>query len=100
MTALPEGPVVSAEAASAMAAGARRVLGADVGVAVTGVAGPDPQDGHGPGVVFVGFDLGSAGGDAGPEAFQVQLPGDRQQVRQFSVITALSALRARLLASS
>ena len=94
---VPEGPVVSAEAAKAMAAGARKVLGADVGVAVTGVAGPDSQDGFEPGTVCVGLDLGRLGGDTGPEAVEVRLPGDRQQVRQFSVITALSALRERLL---
>lgn len=97
---VPEGPVVSADAASAMAAGARRVLGADVGVAVTGVAGPDPQDGLEPGVVFVGFDLGPAGGETGPQAFEVRLFGGRQQIRQFAVITALSALRTRLLAAT
>ena len=34
-----------------------------------------------------------------PDAFEVGLPGDRQQVRQFSVITAMSALRTRLLAA-
>ncbi len=100
LLAVPPGPVVSAEAAAAMAAGARRVLGADVGVAVTGVAGPAPQDGHRPGVVFVGLDLGAGAvgaGVGGPESFEVHLPGERQQVRQFAVITALSALRSRLL---
>lgn len=95
---VPEGPVVSATAASAMAAGARRVLGTDVGVAVTGVAGPDRQEGQDVGTVFVGLDLGPLGGDLGPEAFEVKLPGNRLQIRQFSVITALSALRARILA--
>jgi nicotinamide-nucleotide amidase len=95
---VPEGPVVSADAAAAMAAGARRVLKADVGVSVTGVAGPDPQDDQPPGTVFVGIDLGSLGGDAGPEGFEVKLFGDRRQIRQFAVITAMAALRARLLA--
>lgn len=95
---VPEGPVVSAAAASAMAAGARRVLGTDVGVAVTGVAGPDRQEGQDVGTVFVGLDLGPLGGDVGPDAFEVKLPGNRLQIRQFSVITALSALRARILA--
>lgn len=90
-----DGPVVSAEAAAAMASGARRVLGADVGVAVTGVAGPDPQDGFEPGVVFVGIDLGDLGD--GAESFEVSLFGNRTQIRQFSVITAMSALRNRLL---
>ncbi|MGI8755275.1 MAG: competence/damage-inducible protein A [Acidimicrobiales bacterium] len=95
---VPEGPVVSVAAAAAMAAGARRVLGVDIGVAVTGVAGPEPQEGVEPGTVFVGVDLGTASGGAGePEAFEVKLPGDRLQVRQFSVITAMAALRTRLL---
>jgi nicotinamide-nucleotide amidase len=94
---VPEGPVVCAEAASAMAAGARRVLGADVGLAVTGVAGPTEQDGQPVGTVFIGLDLGPLGGDAGPEAVHLRLPGGRAQVRQFTVITALDLLRRRLL---
>lgn len=97
---VPDGPVVSEVAAQAMAAGARRVLGADVGVSVTGVAGPESQDGRPPGTVIVGLDLGSFGGDAGPEAFEVQLPGDRVQVRQFAVITAMAALRTRILGAA
>lgn len=86
-------PVVSAEAAEAMATGARRVLGADVGLALTGVAGPDEQDGERPGTVFVGLDLGGA-----VESVRLQLPGDRPRVRQFSTISALGLLRARLAA--
>jgi nicotinamide-nucleotide amidase len=53
---VPPGPVVSAEAAAAMARGARRLLGADVAVAVTGAGGPDPQDGREPGTVFLAVD--------------------------------------------
>jgi nicotinamide-nucleotide amidase len=97
--AVPKGPVVSLEAASAMAAGARRVLGADVGVAVTGVAGPDEQEGHPVGTVFVAIDLGPLSGESGPEAFHVPLFGDRLQIRQFTVITAMNALRLKLLGS-
>ena len=41
-----EGPVVSRDAAAAMAEGARRVLGAEVGLATTGVAGPSEQEGR------------------------------------------------------
>ncbi len=86
-------PVVSAAAAEAMASGARRVLGADVGLSLTGVAGPDEQDGERPGTVFVGLDLlGSV------ESFRLQLPGDRPRVRQFATISALGLLRARLAA--
>jgi len=95
---VPRGPVVSAEAAAAMAAGARRVLEADVGLALTGVAGPASQEGHPPGTVFVGIDLGPAGGDAGPEAVQLALyRGDRRQNQELSVISAMSLLRDRLL---
>jgi nicotinamide-nucleotide amidase len=86
-------PVVSAAAAEAMATGARRVLGADVGLALTGVAGPDEQDGERPGTVFVGLDLGGT-----VESVRLQLPGDRPRVRQFSTISALGLLRARLAA--
>jgi nicotinamide-nucleotide amidase len=92
---VPEGPVVSEEAAKAMAVGARRVLGADVGLGVTGVAGPAEQDGQPPGTVFLG--LAMPGDDEG-EAHLVKLPGDRQRVRQFSAISLLDLLRKRLIA--
>ena len=52
---VPPGPVVSEAAAMAMADGARRVLGSDVGLAITGVAGPASQDDQPPGTVFVGL---------------------------------------------
>lgn len=88
---VPEGPVVSDEAVRAMAVGARQVLGADVGLAVSGVAGPGCQDGHKPGTVFVGLALGDQ-----VESTRLRLPGDRDRVRQFSVISALAWLRSRL----
>ena len=49
---VPDGPVVSEAAAVAMARGAGNLLEADVAVAVTGVGGPDPQDGQPPGTVW------------------------------------------------
>ena len=52
-----DGPVVTGEAAAAMAEGARRVLGADVGLATTGVAGPTEQEGRPVGTVVVGLAL-------------------------------------------
>ena len=52
---VPEGPVVTPEAAAAMAVGAQRVLGADVGLALTGVAGPTEQDGQPVGTLHVGL---------------------------------------------
>jgi nicotinamide-nucleotide amidase len=51
---VPEGPVVSEPSAAAMAEGAARLLGADVTVSVTGVGGPDRQDGEPPGTVWMG----------------------------------------------
>jgi nicotinamide-nucleotide amidase len=56
---VPEGPVVSAEAAETMAAGVRKLLRADLAVGVTGAGGPEPQDGQPPGTVFVAVDDGS-----------------------------------------
>jgi len=77
-----------------MAAGACRVLGAEVGLGVTGVAGPDEQDGRPPGTVVVGVAV--PGHEA--EAVELRLPGDRDRVRQYATITALDVLRRRLLA--
>ncbi len=74
--------------------GARRVLGADVGLALTGVAGPDEQEGVAPGTVIVGLAL--PGGEA--ESLVFHLPGDRERVRQYAAISALDLLRRRLLA--
>jgi nicotinamide-nucleotide amidase len=88
---VPEGPVVSADAAKAMAVGAAKALGADVGLAVTGVAGPDEQDGQAVGTVFYGV---ARGGHV--DAVEVRLPGDRDRVRQFSAISLMDLLRRRL----
>ncbi|HEX3565953.1 MAG TPA: competence/damage-inducible protein A [Acidimicrobiales bacterium] len=89
---VPEGPVVSEEAARSMAEGARRVLGADVGLAITGVAGPDPQDGQAPGTVYVGLALPGQP----TEAVALTVPGDRDRIRQYATISALDLLRRRL----
>jgi len=89
---VPEGPVVTEEAAMAMADGVRRRLKADVGLAVTGVAGPDPQDGMPPGTVFFGMAMGDM-----VEARPMRMPGDRERIRTFSTISLLDWLRKRLL---
>ncbi len=86
-----EGPVVSGSAAEEMAIGARRALGSDVGLSVTGVAGPDPQDGQKAGTVFVGLALGDA-----VEHVELHLPGDRPRIRAYSAISALDVLRRAL----
>ncbi len=90
---VPHGPVVSLEAAKAMADGVRKLLEADVGLGVTGVAGPEEQEGQPVGTVFCGWAVGDE-----VDAVRVQLPGDRRRVRDFATITLLDLLRRRLLA--
>jgi nicotinamide-nucleotide amidase len=92
---VPEGPVVSEAAAAAMAAGARRVLDADVALALTGVAGPTEQDGMPVGTLCIGIDTPS-----GAFTRTLRMPGQRDQMRQMSVITALDVLRRHLLDAS
>ena len=89
---VPRGPVVSEEAAIAMAEGARRVLGASVGLSLTGVAGPTEQDGQHVGTLWIGVSMP----DRGTTATMFRLPGQRDQMRQMAVISALDLLRRRL----
>lgn len=84
--------VVSEEAAKQMAEGVQRVLGADVGIAATGVAGPSDQDGQAVGTVVFGLAIPGVP----TEAVTARLPGDRVRIRQFSVISLLNLLRLRL----
>ncbi|HOA67171.1 MAG TPA: CinA family protein, partial [Phycicoccus elongatus] len=77
---------VDPDVASAMADGVRARCGADIGVATTGVAGPDPQDGMPVGTVHLAV--------AGPGAGRVQVEsvlftGDRNSIRRQSVSSAL-----------
>jgi nicotinamide-nucleotide amidase len=57
---VPVGPVVSEQAARAMATGVARLMGASAAVAVTGVGGPGEEEGEPPGTVWFGV-LGSGG---------------------------------------
>ncbi len=87
-----DGPVVSKPAAQALATGVRRFLKADIGIATTGVAGPTEQEGQPVGTVFIGLAF-----DEENEAHELHLSGDRQQIRNHTVISALNLLRLRLL---
>ena len=87
-----EGPVVSESAAIEMANGAQRVLGASVGLALTGVAGPADQEGMKPGALCVGLVMP----DGTTQSAMLQLPGNRDMMRQLSVISALDLLRRAL----
>ena len=89
---VPAGPVVTESAAAAMAEGAARVMGADIGLGITGVAGPEEQEGVAPGTVFVGLSL--PGQPA--QTRELRVPGDRERVRQYGAISALDLLRRAL----
>jgi competence/damage-inducible protein CinA-like protein len=87
------GPVVNEPAAAEMAEGAMEMFGASVGLGLTGVAGPAEQDDVPVGTVCVGVAIsGSA-----TMTRQFRLPGDREQIRQFAVISALDLLRRQLV---
>ncbi len=90
---VPQGPVVSEGAVTAMALGVCRVLGADVSLAVTGVAGPDPQEGVPVGTVWMATCV-----DGVVEASTAKWAFDRERVRQYTTISVLNALRRRLVA--
>jgi nicotinamide-nucleotide amidase len=92
---VPRGPVVSEACAIAMAEGAQKVLGSDVGLATTGVAGPDEQEGQPVGTCFVGLALPGRA----TEALALRFSGDRQRVRELAAIAALGNLRQRLLST-
>ncbi|MDO5503851.1 MAG: nicotinamide-nucleotide amidohydrolase family protein [Actinomycetia bacterium] len=82
------GPV-DGEVALAMAQGARTVLAADLAVATTGVAGPDPQDGVAVGTVFIAC-VGTVQGAPVQGVEQLALAGSRQDIRSATVAHALT----------
>jgi nicotinamide-nucleotide amidase len=90
---------VDAQVAAQMAAGVRAALGADWGLATTGVAGPDAQDGQPVGTVFVAVDgpFGSdPGSAAGGKVEALRLNGDRAEIRRESVRSVLALLLSEL----
>ncbi|MEW1893560.1 MULTISPECIES: nicotinamide-nucleotide amidohydrolase family protein [unclassified Streptomyces] len=89
---LAERGAVDADVARQMATGVRRVLGADWGVATTGVAGPEPQDGRPVGTVFVAV----SGPDGTEKVSALRLNGDRADIRKKSVRSALDLLSGEL----
>ncbi|MFT5531432.1 MAG: nicotinamide-nucleotide amidase [Candidatus Poriferisodalaceae bacterium] len=88
---VPEGPVVTPEAALAMAHGVRDLLKADVGIASTGVAGPGGEEGVEIGTVHLAIVT-----PEGERTETVRLPGDRERIRQYSCISLLNMLRLDL----
>ena len=84
---LAERGPVDADVASALAVGAQRRCRADWGLATTGVAGPDPQDGHPVGTVWI-----AVAGPAGVLRRGLHLNGDRAVIRRDTVRAALELL--------
>ena len=89
---MPPGPIVSREAVMAMANGVRQALNAEVGLAVTGVASPSESSELPVGTVFFGFAIGDQ-----IDAVSAAMPGDRNRIREYSVINLLNFLRRDLL---
>jgi nicotinamide-nucleotide amidase len=87
---------VDPDVARALATGVRARLDASWGLSLTGVAGPDSQDGCPVGTVYVGI----AGPDRDPAVASLQLSGDRAQIRDAAVDAALQLLRDCLLRDS
>ncbi|SDF10350.1 nicotinamide-nucleotide amidase [Blastococcus aurantiacus] len=88
---LAEHGPVSRPTAAALAEGVRDRCSATWGVGLTGVAGPAPVDGHGPGRVYVGISDGQR-----TDVVELDLPGDRAAVRGAAVAAAMDALLDRL----
>lgn len=98
-TLLAEHGAVNPQVAAQMAAGVREALGADWGIATTGVAGPEKQDGHPVGTVFVAVDgpFGAGHGSAaGGKVAALRLNGDRAEIRMESVRSVLALLLKEL----
>jgi len=88
---------IDPEVARQMAEGVRRRLGhdgmpADIGLATTGVAGPDPQDGHPVGEVWLGLAM-----EGRVEARGLTLGGDRASIRSVTVSESLMFVWERLM---
>ena len=89
---MPLAPIVSREAVMAMANGVRQVLDAEVGLAVTAVANPSESSDLPVGTAFFGLAIGVR-----IDAVSAAMPGDRNRIREYSVINLLNFLRRELL---
>ncbi|MFG3125236.1 CinA family protein [Streptomyces sp. NPDC048201] len=90
---------VDPQVAAQMAAGVREALGADWGIATTGVAGPDPQDGQPVGTVYIAVDGPRGQGSPSAPSGKVEalrLNGSRAEIRMESVRSVLALLLAEL----
>ncbi|MFF9148983.1 CinA family protein [Streptomyces sp. NPDC014861] len=93
---LNERGAVDPEVAVQMARGVRDRLGADWGMATTGVAGPEPQDGQPVGTVYVAVAGPATTGAAAGKVVSLRLNGDRADIRRESVRSVLELLHGEL----
>jgi len=89
---VPHDAIGTAEAAAILAQAVRRMLDADIGISTTGLHDVNAPSTLPPGTTFLGIATAT---DTDVE--QVRLPGDRERIRQFSVISLLNYLRLKLL---
>jgi nicotinamide-nucleotide amidase len=92
---VPPGPVVNERAATAMAVGVARLVGADVAVSTTGVGGPDEEEGQPPGTVWIALAWGGRSSGAWPYRFD----GDPAEICRQSCDAALDRVLERLRGS-
>ena len=92
---IAEHGVVSPQTAAAMASAVRERLTADVGIGITGVAGPEPQDGVPVGQVYIGLD---GGGRMPDQALGFQFSQSREAIKRRAVTQAIMLLRRALTA--
>ncbi|MFM9371846.1 CinA family protein [Streptomyces sp. Da 82-17] len=99
-TLLAERGAVDPEVARQMAQGVRGALGADWGIATTGVAGPETQDGQPVGTVYVAVaGPGHVDGERPGKVVALRLNGDRSEIRRESVRSVLDLLADELIAN-
>ena len=85
---------VDADVARQLAIGVRKRCRADIGLGLTGAAGPDSQDGNPPGTVFVALARQNAKGVVVSEVRALELTGDRSEVRTGAVQEAIDLLES------
>lgn len=88
---LDEFGAVSPETAAALATGCADRCGADLGIGLTGVAGPDRQEGHPPGTVFVGLSRNKS-----VTVHRLSLNGDRARIRAAATLVGIDLARSAL----
>ncbi|MGI9232195.1 MAG: CinA family protein [Woeseiaceae bacterium] len=94
--ALEENGAVSAEVVEAMASGALKLSGADIAVAVSGIAGPDGGSDEKPvGTVWFAWSV-KVGANVATDVARQKFGGDRERVRELTVAFALEGVRERI----